>query len=330
VVGFGTPTVSDPVNGQRGTSCQPQSGSTFPVGRTTVTCGAGGVSGSFTVTVTDTTAPTIAGAPNGVRKEVDGVPRARVTFGAPTATDVVDGTVAVACSPASGSSFPLGRTNVTCVAKDAHGNSSTASFRVEVFDHTPPPPVPHLEAHLRGKDALVGWTHPSGTDVVGVVVVRRPGHGKEASANLYRGLATSFADDDVRPGVKYRYDVYTIDRAGNRSRIVETFALLPVGPLRSPFNGEELSRAPRFSWKAAPGADYYNVQVWAIRKGGPVKVFTSWPTTNHLQLPETWLYRGQRRGLHKGTYRWYVWPGLGALRLAHYGKLLGAGTFVFT
>ena len=46
--------------------------------------------------------------------------------------DLVDGTVSVTCTPASGASFPLGKTTVTCTATDAHGNTATASFQVWV------------------------------------------------------------------------------------------------------------------------------------------------------------------------------------------------------
>ena len=49
-----------------------------------------------------------------------------------TATDAVDGRVAPVCTPPSGTTFPIGRTTVTCVATDAHGNGSTGSFSVRV------------------------------------------------------------------------------------------------------------------------------------------------------------------------------------------------------
>jgi len=60
-----------------------------------------------------------------------------VTYTA-TATDLVDGSVAVTCSPASGSTFPLGTTTVQCTATDAHNNTAHGSFTVKVQDTTPP------------------------------------------------------------------------------------------------------------------------------------------------------------------------------------------------
>src|SRR2546426_842631 len=69
--------------------------------------------------------------------EATGPSGASASF-APSATDLVDGSVAVSCSPASGSTFPLGTMAVLCTATDAHGNTATGSFQVTVQDTTPP------------------------------------------------------------------------------------------------------------------------------------------------------------------------------------------------
>ena len=66
---------------------------------------------------------------------------AAVTY-TPTATDLVDGSVPVSCSPASGSDFPVGTTTVNCSATDAHHNTATGSFTVTVNEPPPPPPPP--------------------------------------------------------------------------------------------------------------------------------------------------------------------------------------------
>jgi Ca2+-binding RTX toxin-like protein len=44
----------------------------------------------------------------------------------------------VTCLPASGATFPLGTTTVTCTATDAAGNARTGTFPVTVRDTTPP------------------------------------------------------------------------------------------------------------------------------------------------------------------------------------------------
>ena len=40
--------------------------------------------------------------------------------------------VTVNCSPASGSTFPVGSNTVSCTATDSHGNTATGSFKVNV------------------------------------------------------------------------------------------------------------------------------------------------------------------------------------------------------
>jgi hypothetical protein len=54
-----------------------------------------------------------------------------VTFTA-SALDGVDGARSVRCTPASGSTFPVGNTTVTCTAADAQGNSRTSRLTVAV------------------------------------------------------------------------------------------------------------------------------------------------------------------------------------------------------
>jgi hypothetical protein len=130
----GTPTVN----------CTPTSGSTFPVGQTTVNCtasdGTNTTNASFTVTVTfvDTAGPTFSNVPSGVVVEANGPSGSVATYTAPTATDAADGPEPVSCGPASGSTFPLGVTTVTCTASDSHGNTSNASFTISVVDTTKP------------------------------------------------------------------------------------------------------------------------------------------------------------------------------------------------
>ena len=51
---------------------------------------------------------------------------------------ILDGPVAVVCTPSSGSIFPLGTTTVTCTATDAHANSAGKTFTVTVVDTTGP------------------------------------------------------------------------------------------------------------------------------------------------------------------------------------------------
>jgi probable HAF family extracellular repeat protein len=84
----------------------------------------------------DTTPPVIT-VPGNLSAEATGPGGAAVSFAA-SASDAVDGSVAVSCAPATGSTFPLGTTTVTCTASDTHNNAATSSFTVTVVDTTAP------------------------------------------------------------------------------------------------------------------------------------------------------------------------------------------------
>ena len=77
----------------------------------------------------DVTAPTISGASSKVVKVKRTARWARVSYSV-TASDTVDGTVTVTCSPRSGSRFKLGRTRVSCAATDNSGNTATTQFTI--------------------------------------------------------------------------------------------------------------------------------------------------------------------------------------------------------
>ena len=116
--------------------CAPPSGSFFAAGATPVTCyavdGCGRQSSNctFTVTVTDSTPPTIH-CPTNVTVSSSSSDRTPVNF-LVAATDNCDPTVTVVCTPPSGSLFPIGTTLVSCTATDQSGNSSARSFPVVV------------------------------------------------------------------------------------------------------------------------------------------------------------------------------------------------------
>jgi hypothetical protein len=116
-------------------TCVPASGSFFPKGTTTVTCtgtspGNPNATCSFTVTVNDTQPPAITCPPSFAVGTTGNT--AVVNYAAPTASDNCPGIQAVTCVPASGSSFPVGVTTVTCTVRDAVNNSATCSFQVTV------------------------------------------------------------------------------------------------------------------------------------------------------------------------------------------------------
>ncbi len=143
VVAFSA-SATDLVDGAISPVCLPASGSLFPVGTTQVTCTATDTAGntgsaSFDVTVSpyvDDVDPIVT-VPTDITTEATGPSGAVVTFSA-SAIDNVDGSLVPVCVPASGSTFALGTTTVTCSATDAAGNTGSASFSVTVVDTTPP------------------------------------------------------------------------------------------------------------------------------------------------------------------------------------------------
>lgn len=124
------------VTGAKSVTYSRRSGSVFPLGRTVVTVTARNakktVRSKFVVSVVDTTAPTITLPANISTSTTTGVVGATVTYGPVQATDRVDGTTAATCSPASGTVFAPGGTQVSCTATDRHGNDATAGFTVSV------------------------------------------------------------------------------------------------------------------------------------------------------------------------------------------------------
>src|SRR5256712_4872479 len=162
---------TDTVDGPLSASCSPLSGSTFPLGVTSVTCSAMDAHGnlgsaSFTITVRDTTPPALV-LPGAFSVEATGPSGAAVTYSV-SASDIVDGALVPSCAPASGSIFPLGMTTVSCSVSDAAGNAATGAFIVTVVDTTPPivtVPSP-ISVEATGPTGAVATVSSSALDIV--------------------------------------------------------------------------------------------------------------------------------------------------------------------
>lgn len=136
-VAYDVPGATDNLDPAVIVSCAPASGSVFPLGNSGVTCTAQDLAGNvataaFTITVQDTTAPALT-VPADLTDEAQSPAGAAVNFVA-TATDAVTAEPVVSCTPASGSTFAVGVTTVTCVASDDAGNSSNGSFTVTITE----------------------------------------------------------------------------------------------------------------------------------------------------------------------------------------------------
>lgn len=130
VVTYSAPSTSGNCGG--GAVCSPPSGSTFPVGSTTVMCTSpSGDTCSFAVVVNYTgsnSAPTIS-CPSNLTVAAENAGNARVNYSTPTATG---NCVTVVCSPPSGSVFSTGSTTVNCTATNPANGTASCSFSVTV------------------------------------------------------------------------------------------------------------------------------------------------------------------------------------------------------
>lgn len=131
-----SPTAWDIVDEAVDVIAVPTSGSTFPLGTTTVDLSATDASGNkaaaaFTVTVVDTTPPKLT-VPDNITVNAVSSAGALVNFDPATAIDLVDQDVEITYTQNSGTWFPLGTTTVVVTAKDDYGNTATGSFTVTV------------------------------------------------------------------------------------------------------------------------------------------------------------------------------------------------------
>lgn len=204
----------------------------------------------------------------------------------------------------------------TCT--DRAGNVGSGSLQL-AYDATPPQ-LKKLRVKHAANGAIFKWQ--VSPDTQRVVVTRAPGKKRGTSSTVYGGTAKSFRDKGLKVGTHYRYTVSAYDVAGNKAG--RTVSVTATGALFAPAPGERVNGAPRLEWAPVRGASYYNVLL--IRSG---TIFSAWPHGTSLRLPRSWIYHGQRYRLHRGVYRWYVWPGFGTLAASRYGRLIGKSSFFF-
>jgi hypothetical protein len=169
---------------------------------------------------------------------------------------------------------------------------------------------------------LVRWRSPADADFQRVVLTRsRPGGPARV---VYSGSREQFADRGLRNGIRYLYELRSLDWAGNASAGVRFAARPTAMALYSPQPNARLSAPPVLRWRSVPGAGYYNVQLYRNTQ----KVLTAWPRGNQLRLRGRWRFAGRQVRLAPGVYHWFVWPGRGPRIRSSYGSLLGRNSFV--
>ncbi|MGB6035585.1 MAG: HYR domain-containing protein, partial [Cryomorphaceae bacterium] len=122
----------------------PASGSTFPVGSTTIEFTAEDAAGvqaicSFDVIVTDNEDPVITCPPDIDITIMSGACDTVVNYPIPTATDnCTDVIIGLISGPAPGATLTAGSYTVTIGAQDNAGNNSTCSFTIDIAETSPP------------------------------------------------------------------------------------------------------------------------------------------------------------------------------------------------
>ncbi len=231
-----TATADDANPAHPAVTCTPASGSTFGFGTTTVNCSAtdaagNTANGSFTVTVQDTTPPAVT-TPSNITAEAVDASGAVVTYSGQSAVDVVDGPLAATCTPASGSTFPLGANTVTCSATDSHGNTGTSTFTINVQDSTAPVlSLPgDITAEATGPTGAVVTFETSASDVVdGNVAVSCNWNSGDTFA-LGTTTVTCSATDSNHNTSSGSFDVIVQDTTPPALSLPDGFSVEATGP----------------------------------------------------------------------------------------------------
>jgi hypothetical protein len=233
-----------------------------------------------------------------------------VSFAGTDATSGIGG-----CSSATYSGPANAAAVVSGTCTDKAGNVGQASVQF-AYDSTPPAPLGDVTVKHEDKAVLLSWK--ASTDTKTVQVTRSGAKG--APKLVYSGSVSSYRDQGLRPGAKYKYTLTAFDAASNST--ADKVGVTATGRLIAPFPGERVTSPPRLFWVPVKGASYYNVQ---LIKGH--RVLSAWPVRASFKVPHKWVYRGRHYKLRHGVYRWYVWPGIGVRARAKYGRLLGSSTF---
>ncbi|XP_072016911.1 hyalin-like [Amphiura filiformis] len=139
MVVYQTPDATDNL-GEVNVVCDPESGSYFAIGNTTVTCVArdrseNSVMCEFEVNVKDNESPEFDFCPSNltVRNTDPGQPTAMIEWLNPMASDNSGEDPTITCNYPSGSNFAIGETTVECVAIDSSGNEKDCPFDINVL-----------------------------------------------------------------------------------------------------------------------------------------------------------------------------------------------------
>lgn len=110
---------------------------------------------------------------------------------------------------------------VTAVATYPAGavqSEPSAPACAALTDTFPPAPPKGLAAVGGGGAISLIWERTEAADLAGYLVLRAQGKGEPVALTAAPIAETTFRDEQVKPGVTYRYVVVAVDKAGNRSQ----------------------------------------------------------------------------------------------------------------
>jgi HYR domain len=245
-------------------------GSTFPLGTTQVSCTAtdaagNSSSGSFTITVRDSTPPTLASHPDVIRAQ-QSPQGAVVDYALPVAQDAADPNPVVECAPPPGSLFPIGETEVTCTATDAADLvSAPATFKIVVQQGAIPTKpsitatVPKLTNRTRATFELTleaGVSAECSLD--GPLGAGSFTPCSAGTAPTYTGLAEG----------AYLFTVQVTNAVGNVNQASYAWTVDLTRPANvARFSARAGDRIVRLSWTKPIDVDYHHVRIWRKRAG---------------------------------------------------------------
>jgi len=233
-----------------------------------------------------------------------------------TGTDATSGLAA--CTSLTYSGPDSGAAGVSGGCTDVAGNSSSTSFGFQ-YDATPPQ-LSSVSVQSTDGANIVHWKSSSPNDVAAISRVAR---GSRSELSLFSGAGADFVDKKVQDGVEYRYNVRTVDQAGNSSQIRTVLGLPKVVSLGKIAYTPRTAAQPILSWPARRGASYYHVQLFRNGK----RILAVWPLKTELALRPHWRWAGRQYRLAPAQYAWFVWAGFGPRAAARY-KLLGHSKFI--
>jgi hypothetical protein len=169
--------------------------------------------------------PVISGTPANITVAATSISGASVSYAAPTATDHADGTIPVSCNPASGSTFAIGTTTVTCSATDSAGNTSSTSFLIVVQDS----PASVAVSYLTSTTATITWTtNASASSEVDYGASTSYGTASSSAAFV---TAHSITLTGLTASTTYHFQVKSVSGQGTLTSTDQAFNTEPVGEI---------------------------------------------------------------------------------------------------